>query len=53
MTAVSLVDFLLQTATVMGEINKEMDTDKAPNQPEIKGEKTLTNGVYFQVAEMA
>jgi formate hydrogenlyase subunit 6/NADH:ubiquinone oxidoreductase subunit I len=32
-TAVSLVDFLRQMATVIGEIIKETETDNAPTQP--------------------
>jgi hypothetical protein len=33
MTAVNLVDFLLQMATVIGEITSDTETDMAPNQP--------------------
>lgn len=39
-TAVKRVDFLRQTAMVKGEINKDTDTDRAPNQPGKKERKT-------------
>jgi hypothetical protein len=34
MTAVSLVDFRLQTPIVSGEMNKATAVDSAPSQPE-------------------
>ena len=36
MTAVSRVDFRLQTATVIGEIRRDAEMDMAPSQPEIQ-----------------
>jgi hypothetical protein len=34
MTAVNLVDFLLQMDTVIGDITSDTETDIAPNHPE-------------------
>ena len=42
-TAVNLVDFLRQMPMVKGDISKDIEVDRAPNQPGIDRKKQLIN----------
>ena len=49
-TAVSLVDFLLQIPTVSGDRNREIEADRAPNQP---GKKKIFISIGFAAGKFA